>query len=75
MPLSSPADIGAEIAGDIQAIGVEPGTPVTADQLKAIWTAVVTRIYADLQANAGVAPGTFNVPGYGPVEGLGGPLE
>jgi hypothetical protein len=75
MPLSPPATIGAQIAEAIEALDIQAGTPVTLDQLKAVWTAAVTQIYNDLQANAGVQPGTFEVPGYGPVEGLGGPLE
>jgi hypothetical protein len=82
MPLSPPATIGAEIAAAIQAIGVEPGSPVTGAQLTAVWTAVVTKIYADLQGNAGVNPGAFEVivtsgssAGTYPVTGTGGPLE
>lgn len=75
MPLSSPGTIGGEIATAIQGIGVAPGTPVTGAQLTQVWTIVVQKLYTDLQSNAGVAPGTFNIPSIGTVVGTGGPLE
>lgn len=73
MPLRPPATIAQEILDDIDAIGVVPGTPVTDAQRKAIWVAVVTRIYTDLQSNAQVAAGSFSNSG-GPVTGEGGPI-
>jgi hypothetical protein len=77
MALSPPATVAAQILSDIEALSVSPGTPVSNGQLLAIWTAVVTRIYADLKANAQVAPGSFVVPSgpsAGPISGDGGPL-
>jgi hypothetical protein len=82
MPLSSPMDIGTEIKDAIDALGIEAGTPVTGAQLIQVWTIVVEKIYADLQANAGVNAGAFEVivtsgssAGTYPVTGTGGPLE
>lgn len=73
MPLSPPATIGAQIAGDIAGLVPAAGTPITPTIIEAMWTAAVTRIYADLQSNAEVAPGTFTNGG-GPVGGTGGPI-
>ncbi len=77
MALTAPGTIAQEIVNDIKALSVQGGAPVTDAQLLAVWTAVVTRIYADLKANAQVAPGSYAVPSgpsAGPIVGDGGPL-
>lgn len=73
MPLN-PTPTGTAIAAAIKASAPGPGVEITDAQLITMWIQVVTIIYADLAANALVAPGTFNVAGIGPVVGVGGPI-
>lgn len=52
------------------ASGITPGTPVTPDQLKAVWEAACTALVGRVQSDAVANPGTF-ANGAGPVSGLG----
>jgi hypothetical protein len=70
----NPIVTGDAIAAVVQAAAPPPGTAITPSQLKTMWEQIMTVIYADLAANAMVAPGTFLAGGIYPVAGIGGPI-
>ena len=74
MALSPPSTVGAQIQAAVAALGITAGSPVTAEQLTAMWTAIYQVIYTELTTKAEVQPGSFNCGGT-PVSGSGGPLE
>lgn len=72
----------ANIVSRIAAIGVQAGTPVTGPQLLQVWTIVLDEDFLELESNAKVNAGAFQVviaggssAGTYPVTGQGGPLE
>lgn len=77
----NPIPVGDSIAAFLVAQRPPAGHYQSDSELQFIWEGIITIIYNDLMANAGVNPGTFQVSGVQlggssvPVTGTGGPLE
>lgn len=81
MPTLDPLPVGKAIADYFIDNASPAGTEVSRAKLEQLWQGAIGILYADLQANLGILPGTFQVTGVMPggatvaVTGIGGPAS
>lgn len=81
MAFQGPLIIGKQMADYFLANSPPVGTKITAAVIEDLWEGAMAFLYADMEDNMQVQPGTFVVAGVQagsstlPVTGLGGPAE